>query len=85
MLKIRIIFITHIHSDHNLGILNMISQRNKLMKARNNQEKLFLIIPFNVYNWYVEYCNKIDDLNEGCHVIFTQILNGEEIKNIRTD
>jgi ribonuclease BN (tRNA processing enzyme) len=85
LLKIRIIFITHIHSDHNLGILNMISQRNKLMKARNNQEKLFLIIPFNVYNWYVEYCNKIDDLNEGCHVIFTQILNGEEIKNIRTD
>ena len=55
------------------------------MKARNNQEKLFLIIPFNVYNWYVEYCNKVDDLNEGCYVIFTQILNGEEIKNIRTD
>ena len=55
------------------------------MKARNNQEKLFLIIPFNVYNWFVEYCNKIDDLNEGCHVIFTQILNGEEIKSIRTD
>jgi hypothetical protein len=63
----------------------MISQRNKLMKERNNQEKLFLIIPFNVYNWYVEYCNKVDDLNEGCYVIFTQILNGEEIKNIRTD
>ena len=55
------------------------------MKARNSQEKLFLIIPFNVYNWYVEYCNKVDDLNEGCYVIFTQILNGEEIKNIRTD
>lgn len=30
LLSLKVIFITHIHSDHNLGILNMISQRKKL-------------------------------------------------------
>ncbi len=31
-MKIKVIFITHIHSDHNLGILNLISERKKIMK-----------------------------------------------------
>ena len=30
LLAMKVIFITHIHSDHNLGILNLISQRKKI-------------------------------------------------------
>lgn len=33
-LRVRTIFITHIHSDHNLGILDFISQRNKLLRKK---------------------------------------------------
>ena len=65
--------------------MNIISERNKLIKAKNSQEKVFLIIPFNVYNWFIEYCNKVEDINDGCHVIFTQILNGEEIKMAKNE
>ena len=35
MKSLKIIFITHIHSDHNLGLLNVIKQRNKLFKKYN--------------------------------------------------
>ncbi len=36
VLKIKTIFITHIHSDHNLGILDLIAQRNKLLRKKYN-------------------------------------------------
>ncbi len=34
LLTMRIIFITHIHSDHNLGILDTIAERNKLLRKK---------------------------------------------------
>lgn len=37
-LKTRIIFITHIHSDHNLGILDFIAERNKLLRKKYNKK-----------------------------------------------
>ena len=72
VLSIRVIFITHIHSDHNLGILDLISERNKLMKKYNREDKLFLIIPFNVLPWFKSYVEKVEDLCVGCHVVFLQ-------------
>lgn len=39
VLQTKIIFITHIHSDHNLGILDLISQRNKLLRAKYGKGK----------------------------------------------
>lgn len=30
LMSLRVIFITHVHSDHHLGILNLISERKKL-------------------------------------------------------
>lgn len=59
VLSIRVIFITHIHSDHNLGILDLISERNKLMKKYKRDDKLFLIIPFNVLPWFKSYVEKV--------------------------
>lgn len=55
VLSLRIIFISHIHSDHNLGILDLISERNRLLKKHNRNDKLFLIIPFNVLPWFHSY------------------------------
>lgn len=37
VLSTRIIFITHIHSDHNLGILDFIAERNKLLRQKYNR------------------------------------------------
>ena len=77
LIKLRVIFITHIHADHNLGILNLIHERNKLLKKYGLNQKLFLIIPFNVYNWYISYCNTVEKLSQGCDVVFTQVLLNE--------
>lgn len=38
ILNIRTIFITHIHSDHNLGVLDLISERNKLLRRKYKNE-----------------------------------------------
>lgn len=35
IINIRTIFITHIHSDHNLGLLDLISLRTRLLKESN--------------------------------------------------
>jgi hypothetical protein len=52
------------------------------MRRHKVNEKLFLVLPFNVYNWYEEFNRTIEDLTVGCDVIFTQILgqNANEIK-----
>lgn len=71
------IFITHIHSDHNLGILNLISERERLLKQRRESCKLFLVIPFNVFNWYASYNQTVEDLSANCQVLFTQVLLAE--------
>lgn len=77
----RVIFITHIHSDHNLGLLDLISERMKLLRERNldlSKNKLFLILPANVVPWYHSFCKNVENLNEGCQVIFIQALRKED-------
>ena len=79
LMALRVIFITHIHSDHNLGILDTIAQRNKLLRERFqgneeqiSQHKTFLIIPYNVVPWFHSYVNNVENLLEGCEVLFVQ-------------
>ena len=74
LIKTRVLFISHIHADHNLGILNLVSERNRLLRKKNIDSKLFLVMPFNVYNWYISYNHTIEDLSPGCQVLFTQFL-----------
>jgi ribonuclease BN (tRNA processing enzyme) len=81
LLGLRIVFITHIHSDHNLGLLDLISERNKILKKRKidlDQNKLFLILPANVVPWYDSFCRNVENLSEGCQVIFIQSLRNED-------
>lgn len=33
------------------------------MRNLGIEDKLYLIIPFNVYNWYASFCRTIEDLN----------------------
>ena len=86
LLGLRVIFITHIHSDHNLGILDTIAQRIKLLKKKfkgNEEEiskhKTFLIIPYNVVPWFHSYVKNVENLLEGCEVLFIQTIRKEEL------
>ena len=87
LLGLRVIFITHIHSDHNLGILDTIAERIKLLKSKfkgNEEEiakhKTFLIIPYNVVPWFHSYVTNIENLLEGCEVLFIQTMRKEELE-----
>ena len=65
IMKLRTNFFTHIHSDHNLGILDLISQRNAIIRKNHlsfEENKLFLIIPANVAPWFHSFSNNIENL-----------------------
>ena len=82
LLSLKIIFITHIHSDHNLGLLDVISHRNKVLQERGismQENKLFLVLPANVVPWFNTFCESVEDLRVGCEVVFIQSLRGEAL------
>lgn len=35
LLSLKVIFMSHLHADHNLGVLDLISHRNRLIKQNN--------------------------------------------------
>ena len=45
ILKLRVIFITHIHGDHQLGIVKIMSEREKLFSQIDLDNKLYVVIP----------------------------------------
>lgn len=80
LLDIRTIFITHIHSDHNLGILDLISHRNAIISRRGlnpSKHTLFLVLPANVVPWFESFCQNIENLKACCQVVFIQSLRNE--------
>lgn len=78
VLSIRVIFITHIHSDHNLGILNLLAKRKKLCEAKGIKSDIFLIVPYNMAPWLYAYNEFIENLGVKC--LFTQTVLQEKIE-----
>lgn len=75
LLSLKVIFITHVHSDHHLGILNLISERRKLCEKYNvPSDDLFLIVPYNLAPAVWAYDEYVERLN--CSTLFIQTLKG---------
>ena len=53
ILKTRIVFITHIHGDHQLGILKILSERDKLFSNSEEavEQKIFVVTPLPMLEW----------------------------------
>lgn len=49
LLSTRVVFITHIHGDHQLGVLRIMSERDKL--ATSESGKLFVVAPTTMLEW----------------------------------
>lgn len=49
LLKLKTVFITHIHGDHQLGIIKIMLERDKLLEAQgasvDPNNKLFVVVP----------------------------------------
>ena len=45
ILKTRFVFITHIHGDHQLGILKIMHERDQLLDQFDESNKLYIVTP----------------------------------------
>lgn len=51
ILTTRFIFITHIHGDHQLGILKIIYERDQLLKQEDEKNKMYVVTPAPMMSW----------------------------------
>ncbi|CDW79345.1 zinc phosphodiesterase elac [Stylonychia lemnae] len=75
ILKLRVIFITHIHGDHQLGVLKIMAERDKLFNMAEPGNELYVVTPQPMWDYMTDYINsalryptmvklvKISDLN----------------------
>lgn len=49
--KLKLVFITHIHGDHQLGILKIMVERDRLMQELDLTNKLYVITPTLMMEW----------------------------------
>lgn len=75
VMKTRVIFITHIHGDHQLGVLKMMHVRDELKP----KDKLFVVTPSPMMKWMQLYVS--DSLNHPEMVVLvpSENLNPEEL------
>ena len=75
--KLKVISITHIHLDHHIGLLELLSERNKVLKAEKGPDDgdntVYLVIPFNMAPWISRYNTLVEDLN--CKIVFSGHIN----------
>jgi ribonuclease Z len=80
---LRVIYITHIHPDHNLGLFKILAER-KALEQRTGQplEPIFVIMPRNTLILLLRFARSVEGLN--CHLISCQDLitfnSGEPIQ-----
>ena len=53
LIKTKFVFITHIHGDHQLGVLKILSERDKLLKKEDLRfkNKIYVCTPSILIEW----------------------------------
>lgn len=79
LLKTRVIFITHIHGDHQLGILKMMQERDILLSNQyvDQREKLYVVVPTPMMKWMELYHANLKN-PDLTHLIPSNLLNPEQ-------
>ena len=57
MVKLKCIFVTHLHADHHLGLITLLQERSKYTDI-----PLTLILPQAVHNWLLAYDSKYEPI-----------------------
>lgn len=51
LIKTRVVFITHIHGDHQLGVLKILLERDKLIESDDGQCPIYVVTPSPMMVW----------------------------------
>ena len=79
LMKTRAVFITHIHGDHQLGILKLMSERDVLLsKEGAEQTKLYVVTPTPMMAWMEIFVKDSLQLPEMVVLVPSKNLNPEE-------
>jgi len=74
--NLAIIFITHVHADHHLGTMNILLEREKILKEENiKRDPVFLVVPYICAPWMAKY-QSVDKLNY--RIIFSQHISSQK-------
>lgn len=55
LIKTVCIFITHIHGDHQLGIIKMMQERDILLSSIEEKTPMFVVLPLPMIEWVSTY------------------------------
>lgn len=55
---LRVVFITHIHGDHQLGILRLMAERDKLISESDPNNRLYVVTPAPMWGYIDKYRRK---------------------------
>jgi len=74
--NLSVVFITHVHADHNLGLMKILSERQKILREENiTKDAIFVVIPYNCATWLLRY-SVVEELDY--KIVFNQHINVEK-------
>lgn len=76
----RVIFITHIHGDHQLGVIKIMVERDKLIEKFDENNKLYIVTPHPMMDWMELFRNENLRYPEMVVLVPSKSLNPEPIK-----
>lgn len=57
--KLRVVFITHIHGDHQLGIIKIMCERDRLLNGYDPNNKLYVVLPIPMMKYIKYYIKEV--------------------------
>ncbi|KAL4488971.1 hypothetical protein ABPG72_005758 [Tetrahymena utriculariae] len=87
--NLKLIVLTHAHSDHYLGFQSIVYQRHKAFQIATNQDKklfadldqiLYIALPWSLAPWYGVVDSYMEKMN--CKLIYFQDYNGQNVTDL---
>uniref|UniRef100_A0A1A9WWX6 Zinc phosphodiesterase ELAC protein 2 n=1 Tax=Glossina brevipalpis TaxID=37001 RepID=A0A1A9WWX6_9MUSC len=67
--NLKAIYISHLHADHHIGLINFLNERLRLIRAKKVSKKLSLFAPKQITPWLNFYNEHIANLSEAYELI----------------
>jgi len=80
IMGLRVVFLTHIHGDHQLGVVKLMTERDNLVDPKHHpNSKLYVVTPSPMLSWVEQFRSKLKS-PENTVIIPSYLLNPEPKK-----